>query len=106
MGANTNGQFVYSWLASGDLSSFSGDISPLLHYLWRHSYISKSTYLGIVQFGSEAFHATSNVTFMATDFSIGIKQGTPASESVAATLLAELPFLSITMLITTMLFWI
>jgi len=83
-GHNSNGQYVYSWLASSDLTSFNADISPLLHYLWRHSYIHEANYLGIVQFGMETFHATSNVTFSATDFDISIYQGDPAPDPNSA----------------------
>jgi len=71
-GPNGNGQFVYSWVASSNITNFDKDISPLLHYLSQNNLIPNSTYLGIVQFGTETFHATSNVTFSAQDFSLKV----------------------------------
>lgn len=85
MGPNTNGQYVYSWLASSNVNNFDTDISPLLHYLWREKYISESNYLGVVQFGSETFHATSNVTFSVRNFNMSIEAGTPKPTTSAAT---------------------
>ncbi|KUJ13835.1 concanavalin A-like lectin/glucanase [Mollisia scopiformis] len=83
-GANNNGQFVYSWLAPSNVTTFDRDISPLLHYLWQHKLISESNYLGVVQFGTETFHASSNVTFSAQDFNISVAAGQPLVDSRAA----------------------
>jgi len=82
-GANNNGQFVYSWLAPDNITTFDKDISPLLHYLWQHKKISESNYLGIVQFGTETFHASSNVTFSAQDFNLTVASGKPLVDSKA-----------------------
>jgi hypothetical protein len=38
---------------------------------------AESNYLGIVQFGTETFHATSNVTFSAKNFNFNITKGDP-----------------------------
>jgi hypothetical protein len=43
-----------------------------MHYLWRHNFIPESTYLGIVQFGTETFHSHSNVTFQVHDFDMSV----------------------------------
>lgn len=83
-GANDNGQFVYSWWSPVNLSNFNQDISPLLHFLWRHDYISESNYLGTVQFGTETFHSTSNVTFSARDYRLNVAAGQPAPSSEAS----------------------
>ncbi|KAK0112485.1 hypothetical protein ONS96_001722 [Cadophora gregata f. sp. sojae] len=79
-GNNSNGQYVYGWLASTNITDFDEDISPLLHYLWRHKLIDDSNYLGIVQFGSEAFHAKAEVVFSAQDYKLSIAGGTPSPE--------------------------
>lgn len=83
-GANGNGQFVYSWLAPANVSDFNRDISPLMHYLWQHKMISESNFLGIVQFGTETFHSSSNVTFSAQDFNLNVSSGKPLVDSKAA----------------------
>ena len=62
-------------------SARAGFFNPLIHYLWRQKIIDESNYLGIVQFGTETFHSTSNVTFSAQDFNFTIHQGKPASET-------------------------
>ncbi|KAH9207041.1 concanavalin A-like lectin/glucanase domain-containing protein [Leptodontidium sp. 2 PMI_412] len=86
-GPNTNGQFVYSWLGYTNITDFDEDISPLLHYLWRHKLIDDTNYLGIVQFGTETFHATSNVEFSAYDYNLSIAAGTPSEEKSASTMI-------------------
>lgn len=77
MGANKNGQYVYSWFAPENIDSFDADISPLLHYLWRNDYLDDTDYLGTVQFGTETFHSVSNVTFSARNFSMSVEPGKP-----------------------------
>ncbi|KAH7333128.1 concanavalin A-like lectin/glucanase domain-containing protein [Rhexocercosporidium sp. MPI-PUGE-AT-0058] len=84
-GPNSNGQFVYSWLGSTNITDFDEDISPLLHYLWRHKLIDDSNYLGVVQFGTETFHASSNVVFSAHDYNLSIAAGKPSEEKSAST---------------------
>ncbi|PVH71425.1 glycoside hydrolase family 12 protein [Cadophora sp. DSE1049] len=83
-GSNTNGQYVYGWLASTNITDFNEDISPLLHYLWRHKLIDDANYLGIVQFGTETFHASSDVVFSAYDYNLSIAAGTPSPDLSAA----------------------
>jgi xyloglucan-specific endo-beta-1,4-glucanase len=93
-GPNGNGQFVYSWLASTNITNFNRDISPLLHYLWRNLSVAETNYLGIVQYGTETFHSTSNVTFSAQDFNFTVEKGkptpVPGSKSNARMLLPNL----------------
>lgn len=78
-GLNGVNQSVYTWLPSSNLTSIDADVSPLLHYLWRKEYISKKTYLGLVQWGSEAVHSAQghNVTFQAEGVSLAVEVGTP-----------------------------
>ena len=45
---------------------FADDISPLLQYLWRNGLVSPGSYVGIIGFGTEGYHANGNVTFSAS----------------------------------------
>jgi len=81
-GPNGNGQTVFTWLAGSNITTFNKDISPLFGYLTEHNFLPNTTYLGIVQFGTETFHATSNVTFSATDFNMKIVQGAKKSMAI------------------------
>lgn len=89
-GPNGNGQTVFSWLATSNITNFNFDVSPLLDYLTSHNLLPETTYLGSVQFGTEAFHATSNVTFSASNFNLdvtkGIKKASMAMGGVAPNL--------------------
>jgi xyloglucan-specific endo-beta-1,4-glucanase len=76
-GPNDNGQYVFSWVADANITDFDADISPLIHYLWRHGMVLAANYVGVVQFGTEQKHATSNVTFSVDDFAISATRGTP-----------------------------
>ncbi|KAF2134356.1 glycoside hydrolase family 12 protein [Dothidotthia symphoricarpi CBS 119687] len=76
-GANDNGQQVFSWLSNSNKTEFEGDLSPLVHYLWRHGFVLAANYIGVIQFGTEQKHATSNITFSVDEFSIGATRGTP-----------------------------
>jgi len=100
MGPNENGQYVYSWLASTVINDFDEDISPLIHYLWRHKYISESTYLGIVQFGTETFYATSNVTFSTWNFNMSLTAGPPRPASASLHAPSRWAWITMTMLIS------
>ena len=80
-GANDNGQHVFSWVADKNMTSFNGDLSPSIEYLWRHGLIRANNYLGILQFGTETLHATSNVTFTASKVDMDIVMGTPKAFS-------------------------
>jgi xyloglucan-specific endo-beta-1,4-glucanase len=74
-GPNGNGQTVFSWLAASNITNFNFDITPLFDYLTSHNLLPSTTYLGSVQFGTEAFHATSNVTFSASNFNLKVVKG-------------------------------
>jgi xyloglucan-specific endo-beta-1,4-glucanase len=81
-GPNGAGQTVFSWLAADNITSFHNDISPLFNYLVDHNLMPTSTYLGTVQFGTETFHATSNVTFSASNFGLDIEKGIKTSNAL------------------------
>jgi Glycosyl hydrolase family 12 len=73
---------VYSWLASSNITSFNDDISPLFTYLTNNNLLPNTTYLGIVQFGTETFHATSNVTFSASNYNLTVVKGIKKSSAL------------------------
>ena len=62
-------------MAKTNETGFFQEISPLLQYLWRNDLISANATLGLIEFGSEAYHADGNVTFSASNFSADISVG-------------------------------
>lgn len=60
-----------------DQTKFDEDITPLLQYLWRNQLVSADARLGLIEFGSEAYHSGNNVTFSAGDFSLDVWLGSP-----------------------------
>jgi xyloglucan-specific endo-beta-1,4-glucanase len=78
-GPNDNGQHVFSWVANSNQTMFEGDISPLVHYLWRNGLVLSANYIGVIQIGTEQKYATSNVSFFMGDFSINATKGTQKS---------------------------
>ncbi|KAJ5721526.1 uncharacterized protein N7483_009460 [Penicillium malachiteum] len=76
-GTNSNSQNVLTWIAANTTEEFSGDIYPLITDLYSLSgsnYPAKTDYMGIFQFGTEAFSADTNVTFSVSSLSIDIKK--------------------------------
>ncbi|KAF1848128.1 glycoside hydrolase family 12 protein [Cucurbitaria berberidis CBS 394.84] len=76
-GPNDNGQYVFTWVAGSNKTYFEGDVSPLVHYLWRHGMILAANYIGVIQFGTEQKHAMSNVTFSVDRFALDATRGVP-----------------------------
>jgi hypothetical protein len=85
-GQNGRKQWVLTWLASesanvtpGDgktTEAFTGDLLPLITDLYTRTgdaYPARTDYLGIFQFGTEAFTSSTNVTFWAPKFSIDLQ---------------------------------
>ncbi|KAK1756362.1 hypothetical protein QBC47DRAFT_460200 [Echria macrotheca] len=73
------GTHVFTWVATTNEADFAADVSPLLQSLWRSGLVAADSYLGPVEFGSEAFHSPTNVTFAASDFFVVLDQGTADS---------------------------
>ncbi|KAK0630912.1 concanavalin A-like lectin/glucanase domain-containing protein [Bombardia bombarda] len=73
--AERKGTNVFTWMATANRTGFSAEISPLLQYLWRNGLVSVDSHLGIVSFGSEAFHSEGNVTFSASEFDLHLVTG-------------------------------
>jgi hypothetical protein len=62
-------------MPDSNMQDFSMDISPLLTALVQNNLIPANVYVGRVDFGSEAFHSPSNVTFSAADYSMDLVCG-------------------------------
>lgn len=75
---NEKNQNVLTWVVSGHLTEeFTGDIYPLITDLYTMNgdiYPSSSDYMGVLQFGTEAFSSNSNVTFAVPKFWIDIQK--------------------------------
>lgn len=85
-GQNGKNQWVLTWLTSDSSNdpeakgktteTFTGDLLPLITDLYSmtgEAYPSKSDYMGIFQFGTEAFSSSTNVTFWAPKFSVDLQ---------------------------------
>ncbi|KAJ6135228.1 hypothetical protein N7512_000388 [Penicillium capsulatum] len=69
-------QHVLTWVATEATEKFHGDLYPLitdLYTLKGETYPAKDDYMGIFQFGTEAFSSKQNVTFWCPTFSLDIK---------------------------------
>jgi hypothetical protein len=76
-GTNSANQNVLSWVATEATETFTGDLYPLitdLYTLTGDIYPSNTDYLGIFQFGTEAFSVDKNVTFSVSKLSIDIQK--------------------------------
>lgn len=102
-GKNHRGHRTFSWMSPVNMTDFNEDISPLLQALWRNKLIPGDAFLGLVEFGTEAFHSDKNITFTVSHFSMNLTSGTapnlavttaPKScpQSAAPTLQDSLPF--------------
>lgn len=76
-GQNSRGTSVFTWVSPSDQTSFDEDVSPLLQYLSGKGLVSADARLGLVEFGSEAYHSGGNVTFSAGGFSMEVWRGVP-----------------------------
>jgi len=72
VGTNTRGHQTLSWLPATNIQSIDMDISPLLQAL-SSVITSNNVLLGLVQFGSEAFYAASNVTLQVSGYSMDLQ---------------------------------
>lgn len=85
-----------------NITDFNEDISPLLQALWRNKLIPGDAFLGLVEFGTEAFHSDKNITFTVSHFGMNLTSGTAPNlatttattcpQSTAPTLQDSLPF--------------
>jgi hypothetical protein len=72
IGTNHRGAQVFSWLAAHDIRGVTGDLLPLLAYLVDHNHVDPDTYLGTIEFGTEASHSPKNVTFKVPNLSLDV----------------------------------
>lgn len=75
-GTNGQKQNVLTWKTSTNKENFTGDIYPLIQYLYQQDgdiYPKESDYMGVFQFGTEAFSVSENVTFSVPTLTIDIK---------------------------------
>lgn len=61
-----------TWLASENVTEFSGDIGPLVTDLESYTGPKSSDYLGYVAFGTETLYADQNATFYVPTLKIDV----------------------------------
>lgn len=59
-----------------NIESFDIDTTYLIKALTNNNLVPSNAYLGLVDYGSEAFHATENITFAAHSFDMNLTLGT------------------------------
>ncbi|KAI5357511.1 putative glycoside hydrolase family 12, glycoside hydrolase family 11/12 [Septoria linicola] len=76
-GTNSRGQFVYSWVTNQTLTTFELDVAPLFGYLWENEGVPGDVYLGVVQFGTEAFYSKNQMNFSVSSYEAQIQRTLP-----------------------------
>lgn len=71
---------VLSWAAAENVTDFDVEALPLITYLVENDFVSADDVLGLVEFGSEAFYSTSNVTFSAFNMEVKVESDDPESK--------------------------
>jgi hypothetical protein len=66
------------------MQDFNLDISPLLTALVQYNLVPADVSIGRVDFGTEAFHSPSNVTFSAADYSLDLTCGSGSCKKSTA----------------------
>ncbi|KAK1635909.1 concanavalin A-like lectin/glucanase domain-containing protein [Colletotrichum phormii] len=81
--ANQRDQKVFTWVTrnGSDVTQFDEDITPLLKFVLDSGEIDSDSWLGLVEFGSEAWHSPENITFSAAHFSMDLDNGNSGSSS-------------------------
>ncbi|RLN90906.1 hypothetical protein BBJ28_00000323 [Nothophytophthora sp. Chile5] len=75
---------VYSFVASAETTSFSGDLMDFFNYLTENEGMSTSQYLTTVECGTEPFTGT-NAVLTVSSYSAAVNTGTSSSESTDTT---------------------
>ncbi|RLN91618.1 hypothetical protein BBJ28_00010787 [Nothophytophthora sp. Chile5] len=75
---------VYSFVASDETTSFSGDLMDFFNYLTENEGMSTSQYLTTVECGTEPFTGT-NAVLTVSSYSAAVNTGTSSSESTDTT---------------------
>ncbi|KAJ2898765.1 putative Glycoside Hydrolase Family 12 [Zalerion maritima] len=76
-GMNERGQTVLTWVAAENVTEFDAEVLPLIEYLLDNDFVDGDDILGLVEFGSEAFYATDNVTFSAYNMEVTLETDDP-----------------------------
>ncbi|KAK1968639.1 concanavalin A-like lectin/glucanase [Colletotrichum sublineola] len=77
-GWNDGGQHVFSWLARTNLTKTDADYGPLLQYIWKRGMLSGALWLGQLELGTEIKHATGDMHFEASNYTLKVvRQGDP-----------------------------
>ncbi|KAI9887880.1 MAG: hypothetical protein M1823_000268 [Watsoniomyces obsoletus] len=78
-GSNDHGQEVFSWVSNRNITNYRGDLSPLIHYIWREGWIEDTVQLGVFQFGTESLHTANRreITFDAQRVKMHLEPGEP-----------------------------
>lgn len=61
------------------MNEFDEDVKPLFDYVLNSGEIDKESWLGLVEFGSEAWHSEDNTTFSAANFKMELDNGDSGS---------------------------
>ncbi|KAF6804687.1 glycosyl transferase [Colletotrichum sojae] len=74
---NQRDQKVFTWVTrdGSDVNEFDADVAPLFKYVLESGEIDKESWLGLVEFGSEAWHSPDNITFSAANFAMELDNG-------------------------------
>ncbi|KAI8165069.1 hypothetical protein K4K49_008429 [Colletotrichum sp. SAR 10_70] len=78
---NQRDQKVFTWVTrdGSDVNEFDEDVKPLFDYVLNSGEIDKESWLGLVEFGSEAWHSEDNTTFSAANFKMELDNGDSGS---------------------------
>ncbi|KAF9871024.1 hypothetical protein CkaCkLH20_11441 [Colletotrichum karsti] len=78
---NQRDQKVFTWVTrdGSDVNQFDEDVAPLFKYVLESGEIDEDSWLGLVEFGSEAWHSPDNITFSAAHFSMDLDNGDSGS---------------------------
>ncbi|KAF7192797.1 Endoglucanase cel12A [Pseudocercospora fuligena] len=82
-GTNSNGQYVYSWIANETLTHFDMDFAPLIGFLSQEEGVSEDVYLGTIQFGHETFLAASQMNFSISSYAADITTNRQTGDSTS-----------------------
>ncbi|KIV99014.1 uncharacterized protein PV09_09243 [Verruconis gallopava] len=80
-GKKTNGQSVLTWQAANPVRQFQLDVLSFLRLLQTNEVLAPELTLGVVEFGTETFHADENVTFSGSNFSMELSSNASATSA-------------------------
>jgi hypothetical protein len=84
VGTTRRGSTTLSWLAASNVETVAMDIAPLFRAM--QPFMAQGLTLGLVQFGSECFFSTDNVTFGVSNFSLSFTTQTTSGSPSTTTI--------------------